>query len=146
MAKKTYKLYIQRSLKILTIAVLVILVMVSLLLLSGLVKDKRGQGPPWFMGVFFLAVAGFNGYFYVLRVPHRIDVTEDGHVEFVSLVRRKRLAARDIRSIAPDAGQVGFFVIKTDQGKICILNQFDGFHEFIAWLKTNNPSVELRGC
>jgi len=143
---KTYTLYIQRSLKILTVAVLVILVLVSLLLFSELLTDKRGQGPPWFMGVFFLVVAGFNGYFYVLRVPHRIDVTEDGHIEFVSLVRRKRLAAREIRSIAPDAGQFGFLTIKTDQGKIRIFNQFDGFHEFIAWLKTNNPSVLLRGC
>ena len=143
---RTYDLYIQGSLKIIIVVVLIFLLLVALLLSSGIIKDKRGQGPPWFMGVFFLAVAGFNGYFYVLRVPHRIEVTDDGHVEFVSLVRRKRVVAREIRSIAPDSGQVGFFTIKTDQGKIRILNQFDGFHEFIAWLKSNNPSVELRGC
>lgn len=143
---KTYNLYIQRSLKIMIVVVLVVLLLIALLLLSGLLKDKRGQGPPWFMGVFFLAVAGFNGYFYVLRVPHRIDVSDDGHIEFISLVGRKRLTAREIFSIAPDSGQVGFFTIKTDQGKIRILNQFDEFHEFIVWLKTNNPSVELRGC
>jgi hypothetical protein len=143
---KTYNLYIQRSLKILIVVVLMVLLLVALLLFSGVLKDKHGQGPPWFMGVFFLVVAGFNGYYYVLRVPHRIDVTEDGHIEFISLVRRKRLTAREISSIAPDAGQAGFFTIKTDQGKIRILNQFDGFHEFLLWLKTNNPSVELRGC
>ena len=143
---KAYDLYIQRSLKIIIVVVLIFLVLVAVLLFSGIIKDKRGQGPPWFMGVFFLAVAGFNGYFYVLRVPYRLEVTDDGHVEFVSLVRRKRVAAREIQSIAPDSGQVGFFTIKTDQGKIRILNQFDDFHEFITWLKTNNPSVELRGC
>jgi hypothetical protein len=143
---RTYNLYIQRSLKIIIIVMLVVLVLVALLLLSGIFKDKRGEGPPWFIGVFFLAVAGFNTYYWVLRIPHRISVADDGHIEFISFVRKKRLTARDIRSIAPDAGQIGFLTVRTDQGKIRILNQFDGFHEFIAWLKTNNPSVELRGC
>ena len=143
---KTYNLYIQRTLKIMVIAVLVVLLLIALLLLSGVIKDRHGDRPPWIMGMFFLAVAGFNGYYWVLRIPHRISVTGDGHIEFVSLVRKKRLAARDILSIAPDAGQIGFLAIRTDQGKIRILNQFDEFHEFIAWLKANNPSVELRGC
>jgi len=143
---RTYNLYMQRSLKVLIIVVLVVLVFIALLLLSGVVKDSRGEGPPWFIGVFFLAVAGFNGYYWVLRIPHRIDTAEDGHIEFISLVRRKRVAARDIRSIVPDAGQIGFLSVRTDQGRIRILNQFDEFHEFIAWLKTKNPVVELRGC
>jgi hypothetical protein len=143
---KTYNLYIQRSLKILIIIVIVVLLTVALLLISGVLKDKRGQGPPRFMGVFFLAVAGVNAYFYVLRIPHRINVTDDGHIEFISLVRRKIITSREISSIAPDAGQVGFYTIKTERGKIRILNQFDGFHEFLTWLKANNPSVELRGC
>jgi hypothetical protein len=73
-------------------------------------------------------------------------VAEDGYIEFICLVRRKSLAARDIRSITPDAGQIGIPAIRTDQGRVRILNQFDGFHEFIAWLKMSNPSVELRGC
>ncbi|MHB8843615.1 MAG: hypothetical protein ACYC7L_02610 [Nitrospirota bacterium] len=143
---RTYDLYIQRTLKILTVVVLVILVLVALMLFSGILKDRRGEGPPWFMGVFFLAVAGFNAYYWVLRVPHRISAADDGHVEFVSLVRTKRFAARDIRSIMPDAGQIGFLVIKTDQDKVRILNQFDRFHDFLVWLKTQNPAVELRGC
>jgi hypothetical protein len=130
----------------LIVAILVLLLVISLLMFSGVLKDKRGQGPPWFMGVFFLAVAGINGYIYVLRVPYRIDVTDDGQVEFISMVRTKRVAVREIRSITPYAGQFGFLSIMTDQGKIRIVNQFDGFHEFLAWLKTKNPSVELRGC
>jgi hypothetical protein len=142
---KTYDLYIQRSLRVMTIVILVIFVLVGLLLLSGVLTDRRGVGPPWFVGVFFLAVVGFNAY-WVLRIPNRITVTDDGYIEFIGPLRRKRFAARDIHSIAPDAGQVGFLVIKTDRGKVRILNQFDEFHEFIAWLKTNNPAVKLRGC
>ena len=143
---KTYNLYVQRSLKILIVVMLVVLLLVALLLFSGVLKDKRGEGPPWFVGVFFLAVAGFNAYYWVLRIPHRISVTEDGYIEFTGLLWRKRVAVRELRSIMPDSGQLGFLTIKTDYGKVRILNQFDGFHEFLLWLKTNNPSIELRGC
>jgi hypothetical protein len=143
---RAYHLYIQRSLRIMSVIVLVILIMFALLLFSGILKDRRGEGPPWIMGVLFLLVVGYSAYYWVLRVPHRIIVTGDGHIEFISLVRRKRLAARDIRSITPDAGQIGFLTIRTCQDKVRILNQFDEFHEFISWLKKNNPSVELRGC
>jgi hypothetical protein len=140
---KTYDLYVQRTLKITIIALLVVFVLIAAVSMSGVIKDRKGDGLPWFMGVFFLAVAGFNAYYWVLRIPHRITVTDDGHIEFISIVRQKHLAARDIRSITPDAGQIGFLTIGTDQGKIRILNQFDEFHEFIAWLKTQNPAVEL---
>ena len=143
---KTYHLHIQRMLKVTIVVVLLFLVAFSGILFSGVIKDRKGQGPPWFMGVFFLAAAGFNGYYWVLRIPHRIEVSADGHIEFISLARRKRFAARDIRSIVPAGSQVGFLVVRTDSGKVLILNQFDGFHEFLAWLKTNNPAVELRGC
>jgi hypothetical protein len=143
---RTYNLYVQRSLKVVIVAVLIILLLIALLLFSGVLKDRRGEGPPWFVGVFFLAVAGFNGYYWVLLIPHTIEVVDDGYVEFVSLVRKKRVATRDIRSIVPYAGQFGFLTIRTDHGKVLLLNQFDGFHEFLSWLKMNNPSVELRGC
>ena len=143
----TYNLYLQRMLKVMAVVVLVILVLFALLLFSGRLEDKRGESPPWFMGVFFLVVVGFNAYYWVLRIPYRIEVTEhDGHLELISLLRRKRIVARDTRSITPDAGQIGFLTIRTHQGKVRILNQFDGFHEFLAWLKAHNPSVELRGC
>jgi hypothetical protein len=143
---KTYDLYIQRTLKIMLIAVMVLLIVIAVVFMSGVIKDRRGDGPPWFIGLFFLAVLGINGYFWVLRIPHRIIVSDDGHIEFISLVQKKRIALRDIRSIMPDKGQIGFLMIKTDQDKVRILNQFDDFHEFIAWLKMHNPAVELRGC
>jgi hypothetical protein len=40
---KTYHLFIQRSLKIMTVVVLVILMLFALLLFSGVLKDKRGE-------------------------------------------------------------------------------------------------------
>jgi hypothetical protein len=52
----------------------------------------------------------------------------------------------EIQSIKPERSQFGFLVIRHTGGKIKILNQFDGFHEFIADVKGNNPLIELRGC
>ncbi len=143
---KIYKLYIQPTLKIMSAVVLVTLISFGMLLFSGVLKDRRGEGPPWFVGVFLLGVVGFNGYYWVVRIPHRIVASDDGNVEFISLVRRKKVPARKIRIIAPAASQLGFLYVKSDKGKILILNQFDKFHEFLTWLRTINPAVELRGC
>jgi hypothetical protein len=54
--------------------------------------------------------------------------------------------AMEIESIKPQGGKFGFLVVRTSQGKINLLNQFDGFHEFIIQLKASNPSIEIRGC
>ncbi len=145
-AGKTYKLYIQRPIKLFMSGMVIIFTVTGVLMLTGVLKDAHGNGPPWFVGLFFLLIIGFNTYYWVLRIPYQIIATSDGNVEFISLLRSKRVAAREIRSIRPHASQFGFLIVGTDSGKISILNQFDGFHRFLEWLKTNNPSVELRGC
>jgi hypothetical protein len=33
-----------------------------------------------------------------------------------------------------------------DAGRVVLVNQFDGFHEFLTALEATNPSVEIRGC
>ena len=61
-------------------------------------------------------------------------------------MRKKLVRSTDIKSIKPEPSQFGFFVVTHKTGRIVVLNQFDGFHEFIGELKRSNPSVELRGC
>jgi hypothetical protein len=143
---KTYKLYVQRSMKILMIGVLVIFTAAGALMFSGLLKDQQGHAPPPVVGVFMIVIIGINLYFWVLSLPHTIRVADDGSIEFISIVRRKRVMPREIRSIRPDNGQLGYLTVRTDSGRVRLLNQFDGFHEFITWLKENNPAIELRGC
>ena len=58
----------------------------------------------------------------------------------------ERKKYREIESIKPYSSQFGFLIVRTSGGKIRLLNQFDGFHDFILKLKTANPAVELRGC
>jgi hypothetical protein len=85
-------------------------------------------------------------WYFVLSIPNKINVYDNIEIEFVSLIRKKRVSPADIESIQPQASQFGFLLIKTSHGKIRILNQFNGFHEFISNLKANNPAIQLQGC
>jgi hypothetical protein len=67
-------------------------------------------------------------------------------VEFISLLRRRTVRAQEIRSIKPAGAHVGFLVARTDRGRIRLLAQFDGFHDFLSRLKAMHPGLELRGC
>ena len=141
---KTYTLYLTPSDKISVFAPIGVFTLVGFLLVSGLLQNAKGE-PPQFIGIFFLAVVAWFWYF-VLSIPNKIIVHDNIEIEFVSLIRKKRVSLTDIESIKPQASQFGFLLIKTSHGKIRILNQFDGFHEFISNLKANNPTIQLRGC
>lgn len=137
--EKYYHLYIQRSLKLLTFGLLGIFTLLGFLLAFGVL-----DGPPQLIGVLWLAIVSWNWY-WVLTLPHTITLTESGQVEFISILRRRKVTMREIISVKPE-GQFGFLAIKTSIGKIRVLNQFDGFHDFLTLLKTVNPNVKLRGC
>ncbi len=139
----SYRLYIQRFMKIFTFGMLTLFTVVGLLVAGDAFGSVEG-GPPRLFGIFWLAMVAFYWY-WVLSIPHRIDVSETGQVKFISAVRRRLTTFHGIRSVMPDA-QLGFLIVRTDCGKIRIMNQFDGFHDFITRLKTANPAVELRGC
>jgi hypothetical protein len=141
---KTYTLYLSRWAKITSLIPVGIFTLMAILFLSGIFKNAKG-GPPEFIGMFFLIMAAWFCYFISL-LPYQIKVHGYVEIEFVSLLRRRRISPMDIVSIKPYGSQFGFLLVKTNRGKIKLLNQFDGFHEFIANLKAANPSIELRGC
>ena len=141
---KTYTLYLNPSDKISVFAPLGVFTLLGFLLVSGLLQHAPG-GPPQFIGIFFLAMTAWFWYF-VLSIPTKINVYDNIEIEFVSLIRKKRVSPTDIESIKPQPFKFGFLLIKTSHGKIRILNQFNGFHEFISNLKANNPATQLRGC
>ena len=141
---KTYALYLSRWAKITSFIPVGIFTLMAILFLSGVFKNAEG-GPPEFIGIFFLIMAAWFWYF-ISSLPYQIKVYGNVEIEFVSLLRRRRISPMDIVSIRPYGSQIGFLLVKTNHGKIKLLNQFDGFHEFIANLKVANPSIELRGC
>ena len=141
---KTYALYLSGWAKITSFIPVGIFTLMAILFLSGVFKNTKG-GPPEIIGVFFLIMAAWFWYF-ISSLPYQIKVYGNVEIEFVSLLRRRRISPMDIVSIRPYGSQIGFLLVKTNRGKIKLLNQFDGFHEFIANLKAANSSIELRGC
>jgi hypothetical protein len=85
-------------------------------------------------------------WYFISSLPYQIKVYGNVEIEFVSLLHRRGISPMDIVSIRSYGSQIGFLLVKTNCGKIKLLNQFDGFHEFIANLKAANSSIELRGC
>ena len=143
---KIYHLYIQRYLKALIFGLLTLFTVIGFLMTSGVLHSSHGNGPPRFVGLLWLFIVSWYWYL-VLTIPHTIVVSESGQVAFNSIIRKRLTTMREINSIKPPyGGQIGFLLIKTNTGKIRILNQFDGFHDFVLNLKTVNPTVELRGC
>ena len=141
---RTYSLYLSWWGKITSFIPVGIFTLMAILFLSGILKNAKG-GPPEFIGIFLLIMAAWFWYF-ISSLPYQIKVHGNVEIEFVSLLRRRRISPMDIVSIKPYGSQLGFLLVKTNRGKIRLLNQFDGFYEFITNLKAANPSIELRGC
>ena len=146
MNSRSYRLHVNITTRVMVFAFLGFFTVLAVLMVAGLVEPSKQEEkiPTWAFSLFFLGVVGMF-WFGVLSIPHRIHVAENGRIKFVSTIRKREVEALEIESIKP-AGQFGFLVVTHSRGKITLLNQFDGFHEFISGLKTLNPSVELRGC
>jgi len=75
-------------------------------------------------------------------MPHTI-VTDDEHIKFVGTFRNNRPDSFRGRSVKAFAGQ--FVYITHSGGKILLLAQFTGFHEFLTRLKQANSLVSMQG-
>ena len=98
--------------------------------------------PAWFL-VAWLAAALF-GCYHQMTMPYRIEVTDTGLIQFVGVFSKKIVASQDIVSVKAVAGN--FVEIKHTSGKVRLLQQFTGFHEFLTDLKRANQNVQIRGC
>ena len=86
-------------------------------------------------------------WWFVLTLPYRVVIQDDGSVEWAALARKVRMLPEDIREISPDrSGNIGFFKVKHAGGKVRFINQITGFHEVILHIKSRNPTVILKGC
>ena len=142
---RTYPLYVSIYLKLTVFGTLSLFTVIGLFAALGPATGFGDDAPQWFFGIFWLAIVCWLWY-VILSLPHTIAVHADDQIEFVSIIRRKRFLPLEIKSIKPEASQFGFLVVQTNRGKVRLLNQFDGFHDFLTNLKSKNPSVELRGC
>ena len=81
-----------------------------------------------------------------MRYPFEIKVRDDNFIEFRSLFRRIALSPNEIKAVRAKRYALGFVDIIHEKGKVHLLNQMDGFHDFISTLKSLNPSIKIQGC
>lgn len=140
-----YKLYLQPGMKMVLGLLLVAFVGGAAALITWSLTSQHPKAPPLAVGLIWFGIVIIYLFFF-LSMPHRITLASDGTVEFISLWRRRTVRAEEIKSIRPEGSQFGFFMVRTERGKIRLLAQFDGFHDFLSRLQAMHPGVELRGC
>ena len=145
--QRTYQLYLSLFFKIIVFGILGLLIAIGVLFIaSDIFFLSDNNSPPWLFGLLIIVIAALNSY-WIFSFPHRIVISETGEIIFKGLVRQRRTSAAEIESIKADPSQFfGFLIIKTKHDKIMILNQFNGFHDFIVNVKMKNPAIQLRGC
>ncbi len=144
-APRVYELYLQPGMKLILVLMFIgfIGAGASIIVIPRLYHLQNA--PPPLVGVIWLAFVCFY-LFWILALPLRITLAQDGRIEFISLLRRRLVRAEEIRSIKPHGSQIGFFLVRTDHAKIRLLAQFDNFHDFLTRLESLHPGIELRGC
>jgi len=143
---KIYKLYVAKPLLVFYLASLAAWIVGGVV---GIVVSALGKfgpdGPPPFIFVFVLAFGLINAYMW-LRFPFEIKVRDDNVIEFRSLFRRVAIPPSEIRAGRAKRYALGFIDVAHEGGKVHLINQMDGFHDFLATLKSLNPRVKIQGC
>jgi hypothetical protein len=67
-------------------------------------------------------------------------------IEFRSIFRRVVVSPNEIKAVRAKRYALGFVDVLHERGKVHLLNQIDGFHDFLATLKSLNPTLKIQGC
>ena len=143
---KLYKLYLGKPLLIFYLVMLAVFVSVGVVgIVVGAIGKLSSEGPPVWVFVILLGFALFNAYMW-LRFPFEIKVRDDSIIEFRSVFRRTTISPMEVKSVRAKPYALGFVDVVHQGGTVHLLNQMDGFHDFISTLKSLNPSVKIQGC
>ncbi len=143
---KLYKLYFAKPLLIFYLLVFAAWVLAGVIgTIYGAVGGFGSDGPPAWAFLIILVGALFNAYMW-LRIPFEIKVRDDSIIEFRSVLRRVAISAIEITSVRAKPYALGLIDVVYVGGKVHLLSQMDGFHEFITILKSLNPAVQIQGC
>jgi len=143
---KLYKLYLGKPLLIFYVVMLAVFVSVGVVgIVVGAIGKLSSEGPPVWVFVILLGFALFNAYMW-LRFPFEIKLRDDSIIEFRSVFRRTTISPMEVKSVRAKPYALGFVDVVHQGGTVHLLNQMDGFHDFISTLKSLNPSVKIQGC
>jgi hypothetical protein len=143
---KHYSLYLSKPLLGFYFAFFAIFILAALLgVVAGLAGKIGADGPPTWVFALVLAFVLFAAYMW-LRFPYEITVSDDARVEFKSIFRTTTTSLSEIVSVQAKRNAVGFVDVVHATGTVHLLNQMDGFHDFVATIKAANPAVTIEGC
>jgi hypothetical protein len=81
-----------------------------------------------------------------LRMPFEIKIHDDNMIEFRSVLRTTTISPVDIKPVRAKPCALGFVDVVHQKGRVHLLSQMDGFHDFISTIKSLNPTVKIAGC
>jgi hypothetical protein len=143
---KIYRLYIAKPLLVFYLLMFAAWVFIGVVgVVVGAVGKLGSDGPPAWVFVIVLGVALFTAYMW-LRFPFEIRVPDDTVIEFRSVFRRIAVSPMEIKSVRAKSYALGFVDVVHQRGTVHLLNQMDGFHDFLFTLKSLNPTVRIQGC
>ncbi|HET7584988.1 MAG TPA: hypothetical protein VFK13_08775 [Gemmatimonadaceae bacterium] len=139
---KTYSLD-SKLLYVLYVVVMpvIFLVVGAFILWTSTHGTTDGHFPVW-IGVIWLAMMAW-GIYRTSSMPHTIQVTNTGTIRFVGIFRSFAVEPGEVTAIR---GRGQMIEIRHAHGKIFILNQVTGLHEFLSDLQRVNPAVQIRGA
>jgi hypothetical protein len=142
---KVYRLYVAKPLLIVYLLVILSWPLVGV---GGIAAALLGAfGPDRSAAWLFVIVLGIGlliSYMW-LRFPFEIRVN-DGIVEFRSVIRKTVVPVAEIKSVCAKRYTLGFVDVRHGRGTVHLINQMDGFHDFVWTVKTLNPAARIEGC
>lgn len=113
-------------------------------ILTGISELRDGVAPVDLLaGPFLVLLLGTGWWRLFLSLPRVIILHPSDMLEFRAPMRTRTVAVGDLQSISCGWSMTRF---RHPGGEIELVQQFDGFHELIATIKSKNPGVTLRGC
>jgi hypothetical protein len=142
---KVYRLYIAKPLLILYLLVILSFPLVGVAGLAAAVLGAFGpdRTAVWIF-VVVLGIGLLTSYMW-LRFPFEIRVN-GGVIEFRSAVRTTIVPVAEIKSVRAQRYTIGFVDVWYGRGTVHLINQMDGFHEFVCTVKSLNPAAKIEGC
>lgn len=142
---KIYRLYVAKPLLIVYLLFILSWPLIGVLGIGAAVFGLFGpdRSAAWLF-VIVLGIGLFSSYTW-LRFPFEIRVN-DGVAEFRSVVRKTVVPVAEIKSVLAKRYTLGFVDVRHGRGTVHLINQMDGFHDFVCTVKSLNPAAKIEGC
>ena len=124
--------------------VLLVTSLATIFLVAVLATGER-DAPPLLFSAAVLAVMVWNCYVGLVMIAYEIQLDQSGHLEFRSILRRRRMHTADLVSITANWADPYTLVFRSRTSATRTVRMMDGMHDLIQEVRSINPDVELRG-